>query len=307
MKETKAQVRLKNVIQYIKSNPSCNTCDIAEKLNTTERTIQSDLKYLRDKWKDGTLTSKQGKHTIVLSKALSKKGIEAKEKIFIKLALESLENLTDLSAEYNSIVKELNLHTLQNPYYIKPDEYESLNSNEEEIKHLDGAINRDEIIEFTFREKYYHVEPYRLVNFDGIWYLYGRDIEEKVDNDHKTWLLKEIDDVEVYYGQKHDTSDAEIDEDLDNAYSAAFVVDKSFEVKLKVSAKVAKRFRQKNHLPKQNSVIQEDGSLLVISTISTYADIDPEVKSWLPHIEVLEPLEYKKSFEEELKRYVQSI
>ena len=138
------------------------------------------------------------------------------------------------------------------------------------------------------------VEPYRLVNFDGIWYLYGRDKEERIDNDHKTWMLKDIDKVEIYYDNTHSTSDAEIDKDLEEAHSANFVVDTAFDVKLRVSANIADIFRQRNHLPKQHSTLQEDGTLIVISTISTYADIDPEIKSWLPYIEILEPLSYRE-------------
>ena len=56
--------------------------------------------------------------------------------------------------------------------------------------------------------------------------------------------------------------------DLKEAHSTHFMPDKVIEVKLKVSAKVAGLFRQKNHLPNQNSTIQEDGSLIVISTIT---------------------------------------
>lgn len=304
MKETNAQIRMKNIIQHIRTNQNCSTASIANTLKTTERTIQTDLKYLRDHWKDGTLTSLKGKHSVQMSVSLSKKGTDAQQKIFLKLALKSLENLSDLSSEYNTLVHDLNLKNLPTPYYIKPEEYEALNTEEQEVKELDTAIKNDTIIEFEFEGRAFHVEPYRLVNFDGIWYLYGKDIEEKEDNDHKTWLLSDIDKVIQYYGEKHNTPDEEIDDDLANAYSSAFIPDKAFDVTLKVSAKVAKMFRLKNHLPRQNSSIQADGSLHVTSTISTIEEIDPEVKSWLPYIKVLEPLWYKERLLGELGVYL---
>ncbi len=312
MIETAKQIRIKRIIQHIKKNQNCTTKEIthavsSEERSITERTIQQDLKYLREHWKDGEITSIKGCHRVKLYDGLSKKGIEEQAKIFLKLALENLENLSDLSDEYQTLVKKLNLEKLQNPFYIKPEEYQALNTDKEEIKDLHSAINNDTNIAFTFKGKDYHVEPYRLVNFDGIWYLYGRDIEEKEESDHKTWILKEIDNVEVFHGETHDTPDEAIDEDLEDAYSAHFVVDKSFEVKLKVAAEVADIFRQKNHLPRQHSTIQKDGSLSVTSIISTYADIDPEIKSWLPHIKILEPVEYREKFKKELKKYLEKV
>jgi predicted DNA-binding transcriptional regulator YafY len=176
----------------------------------------------------------------------------------------------------------------------------------EEIQELSNAIQQDHVIEFKFKNKFYHAEPYRLVNFDGIWYLYGRDIEEKEGNDHKTWMLKHIDKVETYYGTKHDTTDEEIEEDLKNAHSPNFVIDKEFDITVKVSSKIADIFREKNHLPKQKSTLLSDGSLQITSTISTYADVDSEIKSWLPYIEIIEPLKYREKFLNELKEYLTS-
>lgn len=319
VRETKQQLRLKNIIQFIHNHPGCSTADIAKnipqvgKTPITIRTIQGDLKYLREKWKDGKLISVGGTHKVELIKKLSQKAMEEEKRIFLKLSLESLENLSDLSKHCSTLTEELNLNTLSTPYYIKSETYQKLKTYQEhdddieDIRNLSEAIKKDFIVEFKFLNKRYHVEPYRLVNFDGIWYLYGKDKQETRDNNHKTWMLKDIDEVEVYYGDKYDTSDQEIDEDLEKAHSAHFIPDKEMEVKLKVSAEIADFFRQKNHLPNQNSTLQDDGSLIVISTISTYADIDPEIKSWLPHIEILEPVEYREAFREELSSYLVGI
>lgn len=313
MQDTKQQKRLKNIIQYINNNPDCTTHDIVDKTGSKIRTIQKDLEYLREHWKDGKIYSKRGVHRVEISKTYSQKALEEEKRIFLKLSLESLKDLSDLSRHCTTLHEEFNLNTLTTPYFVKAERYQTLKTHQEhkddidDLRNLSEAIKKDHVVEFKFRGRYYHVEPFRLVNFDGIWYLYGRDKEESEENDHKTWMLKDIDKVEVYYGDTHDTPDEEIDEDLENAHSAEFVPDRSFEVKLKVSETVADKFRQLNHLPNQNSTIQEDGSLLVTSTISTYADIDPEVKSWLPHIEILEPSEYRERFREELAVYLTSL
>lgn len=310
MKKNKVQIRQENIVNYINSHQACSTNELVEYISSlskrkiTKRTIQHDLKYLKEIWDGGELNSYAGQHRIKLNKNLANQILEIEKKTYLKLALEAFEDLTDLSSCHGEITKELNLDKLSTPYYIKPEEYQILNTDEEEIKELSNAIQQDHVIEFEFKNKFYHVEPYRLVNFDGIWYLYGRDIEEKEGNDHKTWMLKHIDKVEIYYDTKHDTSDEEIEEDLKDAHSANFIVDKEFDIVVKVSSVIADIFKEKNHLPKQKSTLLSDGSLQITSTISTYADVDPEIKSWLPYIEVLEPLEYKEKFLNELRVYL---
>ena len=311
MIETAKQRRLRRVIDYIAGHPGCTTREIAMGISSegkpvTERTIQNDLRHLREAWNGGELHSQNGRHSVALYEGFSQKGIDEQPKIFLKLAIEHLENLSDLSDEHETLLQQLNLHTLDNPFFIKPEEYEALNTDEEELKELHTAIKHDTNIAFTFQGKEYHVEPYRLVNFDGIWYLYGRDIEEKEENDHKTWILKDIDNVEVYYGEKHDTPDEEIEEELEEAYSAEFVVGERFEVRVWISPEKAAYFLLRKQFPNQVVTKQPDGSLIVTATVSTYADIDPEIKSWLPHIRVLEPLAYKERFISELRRYIES-
>jgi len=310
MKKNKVQIRQENIINYINNHQSCTTNELVKHISSlskstiTKRTIQHDLKYLKEIWDGGELNSYAGQHHIKLNKNLSNQILEIEKKTYLKLALEAFEDLTDLSSCHGEITKELSLDKLSTPYYIKPEEYQVLNTDKEEIKELSNAIQQDHVIEFEFKKKFYHVEPYRLVNFDGIWYLYGRDIEEEKANDHKTWMLKHIDKVETYYNTKHDTTDEEIEEDLKDAHSADFIVDKEFNITVKVSSVIADIFREKNHLPKQKSTLLSDGSLQITSTISTYADVDPEIKSWLPYIEILEPLEYREMFLNELREYL---
>jgi predicted DNA-binding transcriptional regulator YafY len=117
-------------------------------------------------------------------------------------------------------------------------------------------------------------------------------------------MLEFIDNVEVDLLQKHTMPDALIDQQLEEADSALSVIGEAqFDVRLRVSSTVAEVFYRRKHLPDQKSTLLEDGSLLVTSTISSYHDIDPEIKSWFPHIEILEPKEYRKMFLLELERY----
>lgn len=311
MKMTTKQEQIEIFISHLNQYPQGRTSkQLSEHLVCNIKTIQNYVKDLNAGFVEGVelINERRGHYRIVDSRTpIDKAAISMEKKVYLKLAVEALENLSNLSQHHDEIVEELKLDHLSTPYFIKSENYQKLNTDEEEIEKLGNAIDSDNIIEFAFKEKRYHVEPYRLVNFDGIWYLYGKDKEEIEGNACKTWMLKSIDKVEIYYDVNHDTSDEDITEDLEQAHSAQFVVNKEFDVTVKVSAKIADIFRQRNHLPKQHSIILSDGSLLVTSTISTYEDIDPEIKSWLPHIEILEPLEYKEKFKEELSNYLKNL
>ena len=246
IKDNKVEQRLRYIIRYLERHPNCTTIQLSKKFNVSERAIQFDLKYLREEWKGGKLTSTKGLHSIKINDVTLNKELELKKKTFIKLALEAMEDLSDLSRQHEHIEKELNLENLNTPYYIKAKEYEYLDTNDLDIKDLQAAIIQDYIIDFLYQGTYYHVEPYRLVNFDGVWYLYGKDIQEKEDNDHKTWLLQDIDKVEVYYGQTHEKSDEQIEGELDNADDASFIPDHQFDVVVKVSSKIAHIIKTKN-------------------------------------------------------------
>ena len=83
-----------------------------------------------------------------------------------------------------------------------------------------------------------------------------------------------------------------------------FIPDQTYLVKAKIHKEVADKFIAKKQLPEQQIQKQPDGSLIVTATVSTKADIDAEIKAWLPYIEILEPEEYKNSFKEELQAYL---
>jgi predicted DNA-binding transcriptional regulator YafY len=229
----------------------------------------------------------------------------AKEKkVYIKLALESVENLENISKYHNEICDALHLNKLDIPFYIKPENYQKLNTDEEEVSSLEEAIVYDYIISFRYKGVAYHVEPYRLVNFDGIWYLYGRDIEETQDNDHKTWILEFIEDVEVFYSQKHNTSDEEIEEELENAHDALFVPNQKVEVTLDIASNICDIIKLKEHFPNQQIIQEMDSGMRIKSTISTFEEIIPEIKSFIPHIRVISPKELKEKIEEDIKQYL---
>lgn len=311
MQLSNKQRDMEKMISHLHNNPGgCSSRELSDHIPCDMKTIQNYIKDINNGYIKGVeiVKVKRGYYKVIDQRTpIEQTAVETEKRVYLKLAVEVLEELSDISKHHEAIVQDLKLNKINTAYYVKPEEYEKLNTDEEEIQLLEEAILKDTIIIFFYKNTEFHVEPYRLVNFDGIWYLYGKDKEERNSNPYKTWLLEFIDDVEIDYGNKHNTSDDTIDDHLDEADSANFVLGQKISMKFKVSKQVAEIFRRRNHLPDQNSIFQDDGSLIVHATVSNYEDIDREVKSWLPHIEILEPLDYRDKFQIELEAYVAAL
>jgi predicted DNA-binding transcriptional regulator YafY len=245
----------------------------------------------------------RGRHRLIDTR-FEDAALGREKKAYIKLALETVESLDDISRHHKEVCSKLHLDDLQIPFYIKPEAYQRLNTDEEEISSLEEAILGDNIIEFRYKKKWYHVAPYRLVNFDGIWYLYGKDMEEKSEHNHKTWMLEFIDDVTVYHSQKHDTPDEEIEEDLDKAYSAQFIPDHEIKMHFFIDNTVADLFRIKAHFPRQQIVEEKANGIVFQSVVSSFEEVEQEIKSWIPHIHIISPEHFREKIHTQLKHYM---
>jgi predicted DNA-binding transcriptional regulator YafY len=150
-------------------------------------------------------------------------------------------------------------------------------------------------------EYWVEVEPYKLTNFDGFWYLFAKDIEAKKI---KTWMLSKIERIQV--SQEHyKTSIKQIDATLNHVHSAWFEDGQVYEVTIKVHAEIAHYFKQKEFLQSQKILrTLDDGSLHVAFEVSHDEDVDNMIKAWLPHIEVIAPKRYRDKVLAEMQAYV---
>jgi len=74
---------------------------------------------------------------------------------------------------------------------------------------------------------------------------------------------------------------------------------------LKVDGDIANHFLETELLPDQRVLKQlEDGSLIVSSEISSFKQIIPAIKYWLPDVEVVSPVELREQVRLELQLIV---
>ena len=149
-----------------------------------------------------------------------------------------------------------------------------------------------------------HVEPYKVVAFDGIWYLFAKDIEI---NKIKTYLISSITSFRAT-SHLHERDMKSIEKMLDNVHTAWFDDGHTFSVKVKIKPPVAAYFKLKKYFPSQEIIKeQDDGALIVMFQVSSDEDIDNLIKAWIPHIEVISPDRFRKRLSRELEAYVRAL
>lgn len=249
-----------------------------------------------------------------LEKLQSAKILYGEEKAYMRLAMESIRELDTLSSKHHKeIEKRLSIDGLEeSPYFIDNEDMESIDMSDADILDLKEAITKDAIVEFRYsgksRKEHYIVEPYKLIIFDGLWYLFGKDRDDH-KTPYKTWRLAYIEDVDYVRNGSvtHNMSDEHTEALLKSAEDADFVVDssdklptikKNITVKVKVYPEVLESFDHRAHIPGdvESPVKDKDGSLIVTTKVNTLNDVDAEIKAWFPHIEILEPKNYRQDF-----------
>jgi predicted DNA-binding transcriptional regulator YafY len=280
--------------------------------------ILEDLRELDRKDVLEYFEKKESKHQ---KKIASKKVIYGEEKAYMRLAMESIRKLDTLSEKHHrEIEKRLGLSGMnESPYFIDNEDMESVDMSDPDILYLKEAITHDAITEFRYTGKsskeWYVVEPYKLIIFDGLWYLFGKDCDD-TRQPYKTWRLIHIKDVDYEKDGtlKHTMDDKDTENLLKYADDAQFKVcteenkphiKRDITVKLKIYPEVIHLFDHEAHIPGAVSepTAESDGSLILTTKVNTYNDIRAEIKSWLPHIEILEPKELREELLMKVEEY----
>lgn len=226
-----------------------------------------------------------------------------------KLSIEDIERFTNLAGVRGLFPKttgdsmrdmvERNNHSA---LLVKGNHYEDLNGKEGAFNQLEQVISTHQRIAFDYlkpegRKSYAAIEPYKLVNHNGIWYLAGKDGDKL-----KSWTFTKIENLQTLDTFTPDPSVHETLTKEDGIWLNA----KKIEVVLKVSRAVAGYFLRRSLIAHQ--VIEkelEDGGLIVSCKVAHQNQILPIVRYWLPNVRIISPESYQATLEAELKAYLQ--
>ena len=186
----------------------------------------------------------------------------------------------------------------QSSFLVRGHHYEKLKPQDPQFHRLDDAIRLRRRCTLTYAEKRRTLEPYRLVNNKGIWYLAATE-----DQQLKSFSLSRISLLQI--GEDSFMPRAEIQRQIEEDDDVWFNQDK-IEVLLSIAPQVAYYFQRRKLLPQQATVKSlENGGLIVSSRISHANQILPLVRYWIPNVRVLEPVWLRESLEAEIKKYLQ--
>ena len=184
-------------------------------------------------------------------------------------------------------------------------QYESIHHRQTEFKQLQQAIKNHQIISFHYR-KYNQetgqriVEPYLLVNRNGIWYLIALE-----NGKEKTFCFNQISFLNItkQIFTPNENFLAEIKKS--DSISHGNQLD---EVIIKVNAQVARYFTQRAILPNQEIIRHiENGELLISCKNIHEMEIIPTVQYWIPHLVIISPTNLQEKIIDKLKAYISAV
>jgi len=287
----KIATRLAQILNKLNSGERFSVEELVEEFNVTKRTIQRDLNE-----RLSYLPRKKENDLYFLE-----------EYYLGKLNFDDIKNFAALSgikelypSMQEGFLKNILDNTVSQAYMIKGHNYEDMSDKTEEFELIENSIVNSQQIKFDYKEKKRVVNPYKILNSKGIWYLVA---EENVTL--KTFSLKKVTNLTSTsnkYKIKQDTINLIKNED--NIWFS----DKQIEVVLKVDRGVSDYFKRRNILPNQIIIKElEDGDLLVSTRVAFEEEILKIVRYWIHNVKIVSPNEMKVKFKNELNFYLENL
>lgn len=290
----KTAIRLASILFKLNQGEKLNKKQLAEEFNVHIRTISRDLderlSFLPFTITDNTYSLR--------SSYLGKFNVEDINR-FAKFA-----SVKDL---FGKIDQAFFQKYLTDSITIKSYQAESIAHKQQDFDLINEAIQKKQTLKFSYqrvsqrdgKSRCFEVEPYKLVNNLGIWYLVALH-DEKI----KVFSITKISLPQLR--NRKFIPNAEIIETIENGDGIYFegVMD---EVILKVSANVAMYFTRRAVLPNQEIVKEmTDGTLIVMCKKVHEQSILPLMRYWIPHVEIVAPDSMKVKLMQQLQQYMES-
>jgi predicted DNA-binding transcriptional regulator YafY len=187
----------------------------------------------------------------------------------------------------NDFLRDIFDSRIQEALLVKGHNYEDLGDRERDFRELERAITKRRQVAIDYRKgeqskHYASLDPYKLINHKGIWYLAVVDgVKVKVFSVSKIGRIEVLDTEFAWSG--------DVDARL-AAEDGIWFSEQPITVRLWVSPEVAGYFKRRKLIA--NQVIEEerpDGSLLLATRVGHAQQVLPIVRYWMPHLHILEP------------------
>lgn len=299
---TRRLMRLGHILRTFLEKESVTTAMLCGMLGVNARTIQRDLKSLRDA---GIAVREEKKGIYSLDKDLFK-DLEVFDEIELALIVALKDLVSQLGRPFEKAADDLLGricdYTACRPVFVKVEGGNQLNSKV--MNRIIKAIQGGKQISYQYQGSTCHgviANPYRVAYFDGVWYLVARDTNDSII---KKYALDRVEDIKVLKSPSKGMP-KDLDETLQRSVNIWFSSERTIEVLIEVDALWAHYFQRRWILPLQEIVEKrDDGTLLVRFLACSQEEIVMCLKPWLPHVRVISPVEVKIQLLQDYRNWV---
>lgn len=286
--------RLSEVLTKLNQGESLDPQALADEFGVNLRTIQRDLNV---RFAGLPLIKANGRYKMDEAH-LGKLTIRDIERFAAFTGVSGL--FPEMSGQF---LKEVFATNANDAWQVRGHHYEDVREHRAMFVALEQAIVQKHTVQFRYCKTNgdtrvrIAVEPYKLINQKGIWYLAAWD-----DGKLKSFAISRIEallvDAETFVPRK------QVDKELADS-DGIWLGTARHRVLIQVSSQVATFFQRRNLVP--NQVIEKEtagGGILVASTVVHIDEILPIIRYWIPHVRVLEPPHYQQILEQGLADYL---
>lgn len=284
MSHDKLAVRLAQILMRFNDGESLSLEELASEFNVDTRTIQRDInerlsfmpikkengKYFLESFVLGKLSFKDIQNFAMLS------GIQ---ELYPKLDKDFITDL--LNSKVNSI------------FMVKNEGFEKVSY--ELFESISIAIVRHNVLNFVYKDKNREVNPYKLINNKGIWYVL---VDEKGKLKH--FALSKIKNLKIT--KQNFTPQQEFLQQIKEDASIWLNTTKEATIRLD---KKGKDYFFRKKLFEYCEIVDEDEKYFILNVRFSYDDeLLNVVKQWIPYIKIISPLELKEKLHILLQEYL---
>jgi len=297
-------IRVGKVLKAFLERETVTTAVLSRLLGVDARTIQRDLRALKDA---GLPVHEEKKGTYRLKKDLIKYGDLS---LFDEGELALIVALKDMVAQLGppfqraaeDILSRLCDYSACRPVYVKIEG--GIDLKTKVMNRLIDTIQMGRQVFFSYRGEHPHdvvAHPYRVAYYGGVWYLIARDTKDGVI---KKYALDKISDVKRLREAAAGIP-ADLDDILSRSVNVWFENDRTIEVVVEVDAAWAHYFVRRPILPVQETVeTRGDGSLVLRFLACSDEEVVMCLKPWLPHVRVVKPVYIGDLLVQEFRQWI---
>lgn len=277
---------------------------------TDKRTIQRDMKLLKEFFKDKLYQPKRGCYILqdgenLYSFIKNTTKTDNLKSFFEFITLFDDKLLSFFDQDEFPMIKQIRRES--KVYYRileKPIE-ELQNPFLEQMKEAISARRYADVTLKEIKEKnLVMIKPLKIVFAEGNWYLASITKNYKVNYGFKFFRINFITDFKLLPQTfQRDIEAEKFIEDFQSLFQNYKTP--NYEVTLRIDAQVGRYFKVKKHFKSQRVIeTKENGDLIVTYQINNEMEILPMIKKWLPHIRVLSPKSLDDKIKENLRHYL---